>query len=173
MLSRQIIAKTRSDKVLFKLLGDELSRLVKVNPFKNLERWLKQVQKLPVGLRAMAATHGLDVSMCLDDLGWHFGNWPSLEVAEETRVGLGALGARKEQHVFAQAIEIARRNWAFITSDGFFDRYLESDMKGEMMPLNDRLWGLTSTSRNNNGTSLVDRWAPYARRYPETIFADS
>jgi len=119
----------------------------------------------------MAATHGLDVSMCLDDLGWHFGNWPSLDVAEETRAGLGELGARKEQHVFAKAVAIARRHWSFITSDQFFERYHESDLKNEMMPLNNQLWKLMAVGTDKNGTPLLERWAPYARKQPEKVSA--
>jgi len=34
---------------------------------------LARMRALPPGLRAMIAIYELDVSMALDDLGWHFG----------------------------------------------------------------------------------------------------
>jgi hypothetical protein len=33
----------------------------------------------------MAATYELDVSLTLDDLGWHFGNWPDPALSEKTQ----------------------------------------------------------------------------------------
>jgi hypothetical protein len=38
---------------------------------------------LPPGLRAMAATHWLDISLTLDSLTWHFGNFGERLVAEQ------------------------------------------------------------------------------------------
>jgi hypothetical protein len=46
------------------------------------------MRALPPGLRAMTAIYQLDVSMALDDLGWHFGNWPDRALREETLQGL-------------------------------------------------------------------------------------
>jgi hypothetical protein len=49
--------------------------------------FLVELRRLPPGLRAMAATYELDVSLTMDDLGWHFGNWHSTELAQGTAHG--------------------------------------------------------------------------------------
>src|SRR5439155_11028124 len=92
-LSPSRIARTRSDEALFKLLGGELKRLLPPYDSANLEPLVKSLQGLPPGLRAMAATYELDVSMALDDLGWHFANCHHQRLALETLGGLRELGA--------------------------------------------------------------------------------
>jgi hypothetical protein len=82
-----------SDEGLFKLLGAELECRISVN--RNSPAFLMEIQKLPIGLRGMAATYELDVSLTLDDLGWHFGNWHDLALAEETAHGLEILEAQE------------------------------------------------------------------------------
>ena len=71
-LTKSTIAAS-SDEELFALLGGELARQAPVA--RNSPLFLPTIQTLPVGLRAMAATFELDVSLAMDDLGWHFGNW--------------------------------------------------------------------------------------------------
>ena len=49
----------------------------------------------------MAATFELDVSMALDDLGWHFGNWTHRGYCDETLHGLRELEAGEYTEMFA------------------------------------------------------------------------
>ena len=80
-----------SDDELQSVLFRELQQ--EVSAGHGSPEFLTQIRNLPVGLRAMAATYELDVSFALDDLGWHFGNWHSTELSEETARGLEELGA--------------------------------------------------------------------------------
>ena len=91
-LSPSRIAKRASDEALFKLLGGELKRLLSPYTSDDLEPFVKAVEQLPIGLRSMAATYELDVSMALDDLGWHFANWHHQGLAVETLAGLANWG---------------------------------------------------------------------------------
>jgi hypothetical protein len=171
-LSPSRIARTRSDEALFKLLGGELKRLLPSYDNDNLEPLVKSLQDLPLGLRAIAATYELDVSMALDDLGWHFANWHHQGLALETLAGLRELGALAEATIFEQALEIALKRWDFFASEDFVDAYLGSDIETALNPLNDQLWRLLGY-RGEGGRSLLALWAPYARRSPERVCSNA
>ncbi len=64
----------------------------------------------------MAATYELDVSMALDGLEDHFGNWHNRALARETLEGLRTLGARQEAEIFARATTLAFRHWRSLAS---------------------------------------------------------
>ena len=66
--------RKRSDEKLFKHLGAELTRTLGPGATSgdDLDVFVRRLGQLPRGLRTMAATYELDVSMTLDDLGWHF-----------------------------------------------------------------------------------------------------
>src|SRR6267142_4362003 len=87
-----------SDDELFSLLGKELEK--RVSAERGSPEFVAEIRNLPVGLRAMAATYELDFSLALDDLGWHFGNWHNVDLAEETSQGLEELGASELASVF-------------------------------------------------------------------------
>ena len=62
------------------------------NPYSDDGSYAAAISHLPVGLRAMAATHHLDVSLTLDDIGWHFLNFGERNFVRETEAGLRELG---------------------------------------------------------------------------------
>ena len=68
-----------SDDELFSLLGEELK--ARIGRWVSSGEYVAKIRNLPLGLRAMAATYELDVSLALDDLGWHFGNWHDAQLA--------------------------------------------------------------------------------------------
>ena len=118
----------------------------------------------------MAATYELDVSMALDDLGWHFANWHHKGLARETLLGLLELGASEEAEIFSQALKIAFVNWDLFANEDFVQAYAHSEIEEALDPLNDRLWVLLGY-RGKEGKALVHRWVPYARQYPERVCA--
>jgi hypothetical protein len=133
--------------------------------------FLPAIRRLPAGLRAMAATHELDVSMTLDDLGWHFANWHNLELAEETSRGLKELEAHEVAAVFDQALTLVRPHWDTIGSlvaidfQKFIEWYHGSELEVSLDPLNKRLDDLLDASPRG----LFEFWIRYARRYPERV----
>jgi len=83
------IRNTSSDEALLELLLGELKRLFPPSLRSDPVVFLSRLQNAPAGLRTMAATYDLDVSMAMDDLAWHFINHhESLDLAEETLGGL-------------------------------------------------------------------------------------
>ena len=53
------------------------------DPYSDDGSFAASIARLPPGLRAMAATHWLDISLTLDSITWHFGNFgvPGLKAA--------------------------------------------------------------------------------------------
>lgn len=151
-----------TDEELFEFLGAELDRRV---PSRNDEDYLGVLCLLPRGLRAMAATYELDVSLTLDDLGWHFGNWHDLERAEETAKGLEELGARELAAIFRRATDLAQRWWDDLGSDGWMDWYHGSEFEREIDPLNKRALEILE----GKPSGIFSYWVEYARRHPENL----
>lgn len=161
------IANTLDDNALFDLLSGELdSRLSAASDDVNALHC--ELLKLPIGLRAMGAVHPLDFSMALEDLGRHFGRWPSQPLADETLAGLRLLGAAEAAEIFEVALSIAREHWAFICSGEFFDSYDDSDVAKAFDPLNKRLWAILGYD-GSRGKNLLEYWVPYARSCPENV----
>ncbi|MEQ1776611.1 MAG: hypothetical protein ABL891_22735 [Burkholderiales bacterium] len=161
------IINAPSDDALFELLSQELQdRLGEVS--RDSDALHQTLVRLPRGLRAMGATHPLDVSMAVDDLGWHFGNWPSKPLAEETLTGLKELGATEEAEIFEAALSHALKYWDFICSSDFHDAYSLSALDHAMQPLNRRLWALLGYD-GGSGKNLLSYWVPYARAHPELV----
>jgi hypothetical protein len=161
------ILNASSDDALFKLLSTQLDlRLGPVS--RDMEAFLGELVRLPRGLRAMGATHPLDVSMALEDLGWHFGRWPSQAIAKETLAGLTELGATAAADLFRAALSHAGQYWDFIRTDDFSDRYSGSPLEQALQPLNRDLWTVLGYD-GGAGKNLLVYWAPYARANPHLV----
>ena len=114
----------------------------------------------------MAAIHRLDISMAIDDLGWHFHNFHHQELCEETLVGLRELGATEAAEIFEKALALAEPHWGKIGEADFEDWYGKSGLEKSLEPLNKQLWVLCEKSRDYG---LMNHWLSYAREYPERL----
>jgi len=152
-----------SDDELFKLLVKELEKRISVN--RDSPEFVTGMQKLPIGLRAMAATYELDVSLAMDDLGWHFGNWHNTVLAEETIRGLDELGAIELAMIFKKAFQIALRYWDELATKDWSKWYHNSPLENEIKPLNEQAWIILEAKKNG----IFEYWVNYARKYPERI----
>lgn len=166
-LTLEAIIEAKSDDAIYNLLAAELLRLIGACSSETINEFLEQLPSLPIGLRSMAAVYDLDVSLTLDDLGWHFMNRYSLAFAHETLAGLKELETPHAK-IFAQAITIASKNWDFIGSPNFIEEYEDSPLYLELKPLNDQIWELQGFS-DMPGKSILEYWVPYAKKYPEKL----
>ena len=155
-----------SDDELFALLRKELES--RVSAARGSPEFITQIRDLPLGLRAMAATYELDVSLALDDLGWHFGNWHSLELSEETARGLEVLGAKELADLFRQAFEIARSYWTKLGEENWMKWYHGSSFEKAVEPLTQKAWSILKDKKDG----IFKYWVDYARRYPEQFGAE-
>jgi hypothetical protein len=120
----------------------------------------------------MAAIHRLDVSMAMDDLGWHFFNFYHRGLCDETKLGLRELEALEVVEVFEQALAKIEPNWEKIgrlreeSPNAFANWYDASDLGAALKPLNKRLWEICASSPQYG---LMHFWLIYARKYPERV----
>ena len=163
-LTIESLRATESDDALFQLLGAELERRLP-DGRKADDHFVSQIRALPRGLRAMAATYELDVSLALDDLGWHFGNWHHLGLAEETLRGLRELGAARMAEVFDKAFAIAQEYWDRLGSEDWSDSYHGSALEESLGAVNDEAWKIWHESERG----LFAHWIAYARQFPERL----
>jgi hypothetical protein len=177
-LTEAQIAECTDDEALFALLGEELTRRLRYGPQDGLDEWLEDIRTLPVGLRAMAAIYELDVSICHDDLAWHFANWHHHGYAKETIWALRELEALEAADIFEQAYVQVQPWWnklgelLDVSFDAFVRWYPDSSLKKAMMPLTHRMWTLCGKSyHKKNG--LLATWVPYARKYPDKVATPS
>lgn len=118
----------------------------------------------------MAATYQLDVSLTLDDLGWHFANWHHRGYCEETTWALRELEAFEQAELFAKAYALAQPWWDKISEliaddfNTFVAWYSDSELDRSTMPLTRRMWDLQEI---DNG--LFGYWTKYARKYPNKV----
>jgi hypothetical protein len=91
-------------------LKNDLERLLTArvvgNPYAADSSFAANIASLPPGLRAMAATHWLDISLTLDSLTWHFGNFGEPHLVAETEAGLRELGLHDLASCFVEAKEL-------------------------------------------------------------------
>ena len=152
-----------SDDELLAILSKELQTRI-AGPMGS-PAFLDEIQKLPMGLRAMAATYALDVSLTLDDLGWHFGNWHSADLAAETIRGLEELGATDLAKIFNDAFKIATRYWGKLGIKNWTEWYHGSPFEKEIEPLDQQARSTLSDKKKG----ILKYWVDYARRHPERI----
>jgi hypothetical protein len=162
------ITEAGSDEALFEAITAEL-RLRSAPLQGGIEELVGWIRTLPRGLRAMAATYQLDVSMALDDLGWHFANWHSKSYAEETQQGLYELGAREAGDVFRDAYRLVLPYWDTMLADGFdafVKWYRRSPLYTALDPLNVQMWALCKCHPTYG---LMGHWLTYAVHHPEKL----
>ena len=168
VLTPRAIAKARSDDNLYQLLSSELKRLLGGSPASDrIHEFVPRLARLPIGLRAMAATYELDVSITLDGFADHFANWHDLGFAEETLRGLHELGALELEGLFAEALEIAHNHWELFGSD-YPRGYRGSEVEALLNSLDQRAW-VAFGLRDRPGRSILAHWPEYARAHPERV----
>jgi hypothetical protein len=133
--------------------------------------YAKQVRQLPSGLRAMAATHHLDVSLTLDDLEWHFFNFGEPNHVFETEAGLMELGLDTLADLFHQAYELVS---PYLPTRGDGQEVYESlECDGKLEQLEESLRILERNSPKLSGSVIYAAWVRYARRHPELLMTSS
>jgi hypothetical protein len=170
VLTIKAIRAAGNDEELFEKLTAELTRRLPAELHDDLSRLVEEMQSLPPGLRAMAATFKLDVSMALDDLGWHFANFHHRGYCNETSRGLWELEAEEIAQIFDKAYKVVLPYWDQISDmlavdfNLFSEWYNESDLYKALSPLNCRLWDIWEEASE---FGFMRFWMVHARKYPE------
>ncbi|QUS40107.1 hypothetical protein RPMA_15665 [Tardiphaga alba] len=158
------------DNALFKLLAAELTERLGPEEGDDLDLFLNRISQIPVGLRAMAAVYQLDVSLTLDNLGWHFANWHHRGYCDMTLWALGELGAHDHAGLFGEAYRRVLPFWDEIgircsrDFEDFVAWYGNSELERLMLPLTKKMWDLQEIDGG-----LFGFWTRYARKHPERV----
>lgn len=170
-LTANQILNAHSDADLLRLLQSELNLVFPIESRRDVPVFLSKLQTAPRGLRAMAATFELDVSMALDDLAWHFVNYHSLDWYEETSQGLRELEAVEAAELFEKAFAAIKPHWielgGMVQGKDFSAIHAWLDAIGIQKlidPLNKQMWKLLGQWPKEG---LMHYWVTYARKYPE------
>ena len=159
-----------SDKELLKEIFVELTKSVgsAADPYSEDGSYAAAIGSLPMGLRAMAATPHLDISLTMDDIGWHFLNFGEPGLVRETEVALRELGLREIAEYFAEAQAIVNPLKPEIKSADDYYQCLES--KGLMERINELTDKAAATQPSLDGSPIYAAWIKYARQHPENVF---
>ena len=163
-------ALEKDDAGLMKELFQLLTARAVGNQYAADGRFAATIAVLPPGLRAMAATHCLDISLAIDSMTWHFGNFGEPGLVAETESGLRELGLHELALCFAEAKELmlpllARRTEA----DGDSDEILERaglEIRAEGLNLR----ALTESRVGSGKSAIYEAWIKYSRQYRERVF---
>jgi hypothetical protein len=160
----------KDDEALINDLLQLLTARVTGNPYSDDGSFARNISQLAPGLKAMAATHWLDLSLTLDSLTWHFGNFGETELVKETEAGLRELGLHELAECFAEAHDLMAPLLAKRTeADGDPYEILErAGLRKRGDEIDRRAWA--ADGRKRGGSAIYKGWIRYARRYPERVF---
>jgi hypothetical protein len=152
---------------IFSLLGRSVSSVA--DPYSDDGSYAAAIGSLPTGLRAMAATHHLDISLTVDDIGWHFLNFGEPGLVRETEAGLRELGLDEIADYFVEAQTIVNPLKSEIKAAKDYYECLES--RGLMDRINELTDKASATQPKLSDSPIYAAWAKYARVHPENVFA--
>lgn len=128
---------TRDDN-LSRPIERTLKDAVTGSPYARDGVYAQSLQKLPAGLRALASTYYLDVSLALDSIDWHFLNFSGH--AKETLEGLRFLGLEEMVVLFERTHELVLPHLSYLTKDNMDDVYARHRITDEIDSLCERSW---------------------------------
>lgn len=140
------------------------------DPYSSDGSFAANIARLPPGLRAMAATHWLDISLTLDSITWHFGNFGEPELVAETEAGLRELGLHDLASCIVEAKELmipllARRTEA---EGDPYEIIKRAGLEKRAEELDQRTWALDDLGPDKS--VIYEAWIRYARQHPERVF---
>jgi hypothetical protein len=160
-----------TDEELLKEIFSALSKSVSsvADPYSEDGSYAAAIGSLPVGLRAMAATHHLDISLTVDDIGWHFLNFGEPGLVRETEAGLHELGLDEIADYFVEAHGIVTPIMPEVKEAADYYECLES--RGLMERINELTDKASAIQPTLSGSPIYAAWTKYARAHPEKVCA--
>jgi hypothetical protein len=163
-------ALEKDDKELLKEIQDLLSTRTLGDPYGADGTFASNIRLLPPGLRAMAATHWLDVSLTLDSITWHFGNFGEPALVAETEAGLRELRLHELADCFVEAKELMM----LLLRDGAekdgnsYDVLERAELRERADEIDRRAWELDGAGPEKS--VIYNAWVQYTREHPERVF---
>jgi hypothetical protein len=151
---------------IFSLLSKSVSSVA--DPYSDDGSYAAALAGLPTGLRAMAPTHHLDISLTMDDIGWHFLNFGEPGLVRETEAGLRELGLGDIADYFVEAHAIVNPLKPEIKKPEDYHAYLES--RGLMARIDELTDKASAGQPTVSDSRIYAAWIKYARAHPEKVF---
>jgi len=166
-------ALEKNDDGLLEELCQILTARVVGDPYSSDGKFAVSIADLPPGLRAMAATHWLDISLTLDSITWHFGNFGEAQLVAETEAGLRELGLDALAQCFVEAKELmlpllARRAEP---ADDAYEMLERAGLGARRDELDQRASDLDDLKPDKS--VIYEAWIRYTRQHPERVFGPS
>ena len=166
-------ASQRDDDVILQQIFETLTARVRADPYAWDGVYAKQIRELPPGLRAMAATHDLVVSLSKADFAWHFRHCGEPNHVQETSRGLRELGLAELAQLFCEAYEVVLPYLPEIRrhSDSM-ECLLRQEHSDRLKVLTREAVRLIATGGEQvSGSAVYAAWIRYARAHPSGSFA--
>jgi len=161
------LAKNNDD--LLNELMDSLKNRVLGDPYSSDGSYATELSSLPRGLRAMAATHWLDVSLSLDSLTWHFGNFGEPGLVTQTEEALLELHLVDLARLFREAADLMRPFVDQMSPEHPPDELLEkAGLMERGREIDRRAWDLNKSGTGDS--AIYEAWVAYVREHPERVF---
>ena len=162
-------ALAKDDDGLLEEIHATLTRHVEGDPYNSDGPFATNISLLPHGLRAMAATHWLDMSLTLDSLTWHFGNFGEPALVALTEEGLLELGLDELAGVFREASTLMAPFVDQMSPESPPDKLLEkAGLRERGDELDHKAAELSEVGPNQS--AIYAAWVRYAREHPERVF---
>jgi len=163
-------ALLKDDEALLKELFAILAARTEGSPYSSDGSFAESLSLLPVGLRAMGATHWLDLSLTLDSITWHFGNFGEPGLVAQTEEGLLELGLQGLHAVFRESRDLMIPLLeGRAEADGDPYEILErAGLREYGKEMDRKAWALDDLKSQNS--AIYSAWIQYAREYPERVF---
>ena len=157
----------KDDEALLQEIFEALSSRSLGDPYSEDGSYASNLSSLPPGLRAMAATHWLDISLTLDSITWHFGE-PRL--VAETEAGLKELGLDELASCFLEAKELMLPLYGRRTAEDGGPKELlkRRGLEKRADEIDRRAWGLEKPLQEQS--LIYGTWIAYTRKHPERVF---
>lgn len=162
-------ALLKDDDGLIEEIQAALAKRVEGDPYSGDGTYAQGLLSLPRGLRAIAATHWLDVSLTLDSITWHFGNFGEAALVAQTEEGLVELGLDELAEVFREAKTLMMPFVDQMSPEHPPDELLENaGLASRGRELDDKAWDLRDVAPDKS--AIYAAWAQYTRKHPEQVF---
>jgi hypothetical protein len=153
-------------KEIFSTLSKSISSVA--DPYSEDGSYAAAIASLPTGLRAIAATHHLDISLTMDDIGWHFLNFGEPGLVRDTEAGLRELDLGDIADYFAEAHTIVNPLKPEIKEAEDYYACLES--RGLMTRIEELTDKASKRQPTVSDSPIYAAWIKYARAHPEKVF---
>jgi len=124
----------------------------------------------------MGATHWLDISLTLDSITWHFGNFGEPGLVAQTEEGLLELGLPELAACFHEAAEFMMPllHQRISNEEDLYQLLERMGLRDVSEEVDRRAWALAwpgrGTSRRRGRSLIYKAWVRYARTHPERVF---